>query len=86
MTECPPKPRKTDFANARDFLIASAEWAEKWNVWPWGGPKDEDDEYYFVVTKSAPDFLGSLPSGESDPSAMLDCSGADATGGRCHGD
>lgn len=32
----------------RDFMRASAEWAETWNVWPWGG-KDEDDDFYFEV-------------------------------------
>lgn len=54
MKERPPKPRKADFADMGEFLRASAEWAEMWNVWPWGGPKDEDDDYYFDVpdTKS----------------------------------
>lgn len=49
MKERPPKPRKADFTDMRDFLRASAEWAEQWNVWPWGGPKDEDDDEYFEV-------------------------------------
>jgi hypothetical protein len=44
------KPRKGDFADKREFLRASAEWAEaNRRGWPWGGPKDEDDDYYYVV-------------------------------------
>lgn len=44
------KPRKTDFTDMREFMRAAAVWAEShMNEWPWGGPKDEDDEYYFVV-------------------------------------
>jgi len=31
--------------------------------------------------KSAPDLLSPLPSGESNPSVMLDCSGADTNSG-----
>lgn len=50
MTERPPKPRKQDFTDMREFMRASADWAEKWNVWPWGGPRDEDDEYVFIVS------------------------------------
>lgn len=49
MAERPPKPRKSDFTDMREFMRASAAWAQEWNVWPWGGPKDEDDDYYFVV-------------------------------------
>jgi hypothetical protein len=48
--ERPPKPRKQDFADMRDFMKASAEWSEQWNAWPWGAAKDEDDRYYFVVS------------------------------------
>jgi hypothetical protein len=47
--ERPPKPRKSDYANLHDFMLASSDWAERWNVWPWGGPKDEDDEFIFEV-------------------------------------
>lgn len=44
------KPKKKDFTDMREFLKASAAWAEaNMNEWPWGGPKDEDDEYCFVV-------------------------------------
>lgn len=44
------KPRKRDFSDMREFLRASATWAEaNMNEWPWGGQKDEDDEYYFEV-------------------------------------
>ncbi len=50
--ERPHKPRKSDFKDMREFMLASAEWASEWNVWPWGGPKDEDDTYYFVVNES----------------------------------
>lgn len=53
LMERPPKPRKQDFADMRDFLRASAAWAETWNVWPWGGPKDEDDEFVFEVSDGA---------------------------------
>ncbi len=52
MIDRPPKPRKQDFSDMGEFLRASAEWAEKWNVWPWGGPREEDDEYYFVVVET----------------------------------
>jgi hypothetical protein len=34
----------------REFMQASAKWAAEWNVWPWGGPKDEDDDFYYTVT------------------------------------
>jgi hypothetical protein len=45
------KPRKKDFADMREFMRAAAAWAESnMNEWPWGGQKDEEDEYYFVVT------------------------------------
>jgi hypothetical protein len=54
MKERPPKPRKVDFADMGEFLHASAEWADLWNVWPWGGPKDEDDDYYFEVPGTKP--------------------------------
>ena len=47
MKERPPKPRKKDFTDWNEFMKASAAWAEVWNVWPWGGPKDEDDDFYF---------------------------------------
>ncbi len=48
------KPRKRDYSDMREFLRASAAWAaEHMNEWPWGGPKDEDDEYYFTVTPAA---------------------------------
>lgn len=68
-----------------EFLRASAAWAEaNMNEWPWGGPKDEDDEYYFiapnhdaVIQKSAPDLLASHKSGERDPLVMTDWAGAD---------
>lgn len=44
------KPRKKDFTDMREFLRAAAEWANaNMSEWPWGGPKDEDDEYYFVA-------------------------------------
>jgi hypothetical protein len=47
------KPRKKDFTDMREFLRASAAWAEEhMKEWPWGGPKDEDDDYYFVVAQS----------------------------------
>lgn len=46
------KPRKRDYADKREFLRAAAAWAEaNMREWPWGGPKDEDDEYYFVVVE-----------------------------------
>lgn len=71
------KLRKKDFSDMREFLRAAA-WAEaNMNEWPWGGPKDEDDEFYFAIPKSAPAVNGSLPSGESDPSVTLGCAGAD---------
>lgn len=38
----------------REFMRAAAEWANtNMNEWPWGGPQDEDDVYYFVVAPSA---------------------------------
>lgn len=44
------KPRKKDFTDMREFLRAAAAWAEaNMGEWPWGGPKDEDDEYFFVA-------------------------------------
>lgn len=44
------KPRKKDFVDKYEFLKASAIWAkENMNEWPWGGLKDEDDDYYFIV-------------------------------------
>lgn len=44
------KPRKKDFTDMREFMKAAAAWAEANNgEWPWGGPKDEDDEYCFVA-------------------------------------
>jgi hypothetical protein len=44
------KPRKRDYTDKLEFLRASAKWAElHMKEWPWGGPKDEDDEYYFIV-------------------------------------
>ena len=47
------KPRKKDFTDMREFLRASAAWAEEhMKEWPWGGPKDEDDDYYFVAAQS----------------------------------
>lgn len=48
------KPKKKDFTDMREFLRASAAWAETnrpRNEWPWGGAKDEDDDYYFIVTE-----------------------------------
>lgn len=34
----------------REFLRAAAAWAESnMGEWPWAAPKDEDDEYYFVI-------------------------------------
>lgn len=52
------KPRKRDFTDMREFMRAAAAWAEdNRNEWPWGGPKDEDDEYYFVVYVAAPQLL-----------------------------
>lgn len=48
------KPRKRDFTDMREFMRAAAEWANaNMNEWPWGGPKDEDDDYYFVVAPDA---------------------------------
>lgn len=49
MKERPPKPRKEDFDSVAASMKASAAWAEQWNVWPWGGPPDEDDNYYFEI-------------------------------------
>lgn len=44
------KPRKKDFTDMREFMRAAAAWADaNMNEWPRGGPKDEDDDYYFVV-------------------------------------
>lgn len=44
------KPKKRDFTDMREFLRAAAAWAnENMNEWPWGGLKDEDDEYYFMA-------------------------------------
>lgn len=44
------KPRKKDFADMREFMRAAATWAEaNMNEWPWGGPKDDDDDYCFVA-------------------------------------
>ena len=55
------KPRKKDFTDMREFMRAAAEWANaNMNEWPWGGPKDEDDEYYFVVTDRHPTDTGSV--------------------------
>jgi hypothetical protein len=51
VTPPPPKPRKKDFVLVGDFMRASAEWAEKYNHWPWGGPRDEDDDYFFEVVE-----------------------------------
>ncbi|WP_156927833.1 hypothetical protein [Bradyrhizobium sp. Tv2a-2] len=51
MKERPPKPRKSDFADMGSFMRASAEWAQQWNVWPWGGPDDEDDQYVYDATE-----------------------------------
>ncbi len=50
------KPRKKDFIDPREFLRAAAEWAkDNMSEWPWGGPKDEDDEYYFVAADRVTD-------------------------------
>lgn len=45
----PPKPKKKDFSDLKEFLKQSAAWAEVYNTWPWGGPKDEDDDYVYEV-------------------------------------
>lgn len=47
------KPRKQDFANGHDFLHASAAWAAvNMNEWPWGGPKNDDDNYCYVAAQN----------------------------------
>jgi hypothetical protein len=47
--ERPPKPRKCDFTDMREFMRASAEWAQQWNVWPWNDKDDEDDQYVYDI-------------------------------------
>lgn len=44
------KPRKRNYPDIQEFMKASAAWAEvHMKEWPWGGKKDEDDDYYFEV-------------------------------------
>lgn len=44
------KPKKRDFKDMNEFLKASAAWAkEHMNEWPYGGPKDEDDDFVYVL-------------------------------------
>lgn len=44
------KPRKKDFTCMGDFMRASSAWAEgRMKEWPWGGPKDEDDDYVWSL-------------------------------------
>ncbi len=63
----PGKPKKRDFADKLEFLRASAAWAEaNMGEWPWGVPRDEDDEYYFVAL---PDncVIPDIPTGTNIP-------------------
>lgn len=60
MTKRPPKPKKIDFDSMQEFLRASAAWAEQWNVWPWGGPADEDDGYVFELANTKTTDTGSV--------------------------
>ena len=65
------KPKKKDFIDMREFLRAAAAWAnENMTEWPWGGPKDEDDKYYFVVVNN--------PTADTKRLLPHDCAGSAA--------
>jgi hypothetical protein len=55
------KPRKRDFKDKREFLRVAAAWAEaNMSEWPWGGPRDEDDGYYFVASQPNAETIAAL--------------------------
>lgn len=46
------KPKKKDYTDMNLFMRDAAAWAEaNMKEWPWGGEKDEDDDFYYTINE-----------------------------------